>query len=79
MGFPVNVVSEAGRIGQDIAGPSADAVDREARFPSETIEALGASGLLGALFLPNGAGPESPSPRRRKLFRPLHGAVRRAG
>ena len=62
MGFPVNVVSEAGRIGQDIAGPSADAVDRDARFPSETMDALGASGLLGAFVPAEWGGPGATLP-----------------
>ena len=47
---PTDLVAEAKRIGEDVAGKWADAVDREARFPAETIDALGASGLLGALI-----------------------------
>jgi alkylation response protein AidB-like acyl-CoA dehydrogenase len=39
----------------EIADEHAAAVDREGRFPSETVEALGASGLLG-LTLPEGVG-----------------------
>ena len=30
----------AARVGRDVAGPAADAVDREARFPHETFAAL---------------------------------------
>lgn len=45
---PVDV---ARRIGEAIAGPSADAVDREARFPREAIEALREERMLGA-FVP---------------------------
>lgn len=47
---PTDLVAEAKRIGEDVAGKWADAVDREARFPAETVDALGASGLLGALI-----------------------------
>lgn len=36
-------------IGSDVAGPNADAVDHEARFPSETIEACRKAQLLSAL------------------------------
>ena len=42
---PVDVVA---RIAQDIAGPAADAVDREARFPVEAIDALKASRMMSA-------------------------------
>ena len=58
----VNVVSEAGRIGEDVAGPWADAVDRDARFPSETMDALGASGLLGAFVPAEWGGPGATLP-----------------
>jgi acyl-CoA dehydrogenase len=37
------------RIGRDVAGPAADAVDREARFPREAIAALRDERMLGAL------------------------------
>ncbi len=37
------------RIADEIAAPNADAVDREARFPVETLDALRAEGALGAL------------------------------
>lgn len=37
------------RIAAEAAGPAADSVDREARFPSETIEALKRERLLAAL------------------------------
>ncbi len=39
----------ARRIGESIAGPAADAVDREARFPREAIDALREERMLGAL------------------------------
>ena len=41
-------VEAARRIAVDVAGPVADAVDREARFPHEAIAALREEGLLGA-------------------------------
>ena len=37
------------RIGADVAGPAAEAVDREARFPHESIAALREERMLGAL------------------------------
>lgn len=37
------------RIGHEVAGPAADAVDRDARFPHEAITALREERLLGAL------------------------------
>jgi acyl-CoA dehydrogenase len=36
-------------IGAEVAGPHADAVDRDARFPHEAIAALREEGMLGAL------------------------------
>jgi acyl-CoA dehydrogenase len=58
----VGVVTDAARIGKDIAGPAADAVDREARFPREAMEALGASGLLGAMVPTAWGGPGATLP-----------------
>jgi acyl-CoA dehydrogenase len=43
------IVERAVRIGEDVAGRWADDVDRAARFPVETVDALRASGLLAAL------------------------------
>ena len=37
------------RIADEVAAPNADGVDRDARFPSETIDALRAEGALAAL------------------------------
>lgn len=37
------------RIADEVAAPNADGVDRDARFPTETIEALRADGALAAL------------------------------
>lgn len=37
------------RIGADVAGPNAEAVDREARFPHEAVAALREERMLGAL------------------------------
>jgi acyl-CoA dehydrogenase len=37
------------RIADDVAAPNADAVDREAQFPSATLDALRAEGALAAL------------------------------
>jgi acyl-CoA dehydrogenase len=39
------------RIADEVAGPNADSVDREARFPTETVEALKAERALSA-FVP---------------------------
>ena len=38
------------RIADEISGPAADEVDQQGRFPSETISALRAEGLLSALI-----------------------------
>ena len=43
------VVSRMAAIADEVAGPAADDVDAAARFPTETIEALKAEGLLAAL------------------------------
>jgi acyl-CoA dehydrogenase len=44
------VESVAWKIGVDVAGPAADEVDRESRFPREAVEQLKQNGLLGALI-----------------------------
>lgn len=44
-----DVVEVAQRIGAGVAGPMADAVDREARFPREALEALRNEKMLSAL------------------------------
>ena len=44
-----DLLEAARRIGADVAGPRADAVDREARFPYESITALRDERMLGAL------------------------------
>jgi len=51
-------VTEARRIGEQVASQWADEVDRDARFPAETVAEFRASGLLGALVPPawGGAG-----------------------
>lgn len=48
-GVGVEMLASATRIGVDVAGPFADAVDSDARFPSESIDAMRQAGLLGAL------------------------------
>jgi acyl-CoA dehydrogenase len=47
----------AQRIGAEVAGPAAAAVDTESRFPRESFDALRAAGLLGALVPPAYGGP----------------------
>jgi acyl-CoA dehydrogenase len=42
-------VETVARIGREVAAPSADDVDRRARFPSEAIDALRAARMMGAL------------------------------
>lgn len=49
VGDDAALVAEARRIARDVAAPAAAAVDREARLPTEAIEALRGSGLLGAM------------------------------
>jgi len=44
-------LEKAQRIGLEIAAPAADSVDREARFPSESFDALRAERMLG-IFIP---------------------------
>jgi acyl-CoA dehydrogenase len=42
-------VSVVTRIAREVAGPAADTVDREARFPSESLDALKKARMMGAL------------------------------
>ncbi|MGO8872395.1 MAG: acyl-CoA dehydrogenase family protein [Acidimicrobiales bacterium] len=51
---------EARRIGEQVARQWADDVDRDARFPAETVAELRSSGLLGALVPPEWGGPGAP-------------------
>jgi acyl-CoA dehydrogenase len=46
-------VVEAVRIGEEVAGPAADDVDRKARFPVEALEALRSEQLLSVLVPTN--------------------------
>lgn len=50
----------AERIGRDTAARFADAVDREARFPAETLAAIKHERLLGILFPPELGGEAAP-------------------
>jgi acyl-CoA dehydrogenase len=43
------LVGEAERIGEEVAGPAADDVDRKARFPTEAVEAMRSAQLLSVL------------------------------
>jgi len=45
------LIAAARRIAAEVAAPSADAVDREARFPHEAVDALREAGALSA-FVP---------------------------
>ncbi len=45
----LDIVKRAADIGSEIAAPAADEVDRAARFPSETIDALRSEGMLSSL------------------------------
>jgi acyl-CoA dehydrogenase len=51
----MDLVEKARRIAVEVAAPAAPAVDRDARFPSEAIEALRKERLLGA-FIPKELG-----------------------
>src|SRR5580698_6209758 len=44
------LVAEAARIGEEVAGPAAEDVDRKARFPTEAMEAMRAAHLLSVLI-----------------------------
>lgn len=50
------VIDRVRTIGREVAAVHAAAVDRDARFPVETIEALREAGLLGALIPEAGGG-----------------------
>jgi acyl-CoA dehydrogenase len=52
-----DLVKAAERVGEDVAGPNADEVDQQGRFPSETIDELRRTGLLGALIPAGWGGP----------------------
>ena len=49
LGVATDLLEAAQRIGNEVAGPAAEAVDREARFPHEAIAALREERLLGIL------------------------------
>jgi acyl-CoA dehydrogenase len=49
--------ARARELGERVAGVFADEVDRDGRFPSETIAELRRSGVLGALVPPDWGGP----------------------
>ena len=51
------LVTEARRIGEQVASQWADEVDRDARFPAETVAALRRSRLLGAQVPADRGGP----------------------
>jgi acyl-CoA dehydrogenase len=54
------LVAEAARIGEEVAGPAADDVDRKARFPTEAMEAMRSAHLLSVL-IPTDHGDEAVS------------------
>src|SRR3954454_18960981 len=43
------LIDDARRVGEQVAGPAADSVDVEGRFPAEAVAAMRSDGLLGAL------------------------------
>jgi acyl-CoA dehydrogenase len=43
------LIDDARRVGEQVAGPVADDVDLEGRFPAEAVAAMRSDGLLGAL------------------------------
>src|SRR6476620_6925162 len=53
----LDLVAEARRIGADVSAPNADDVDRNARFPIESIDALREVKALSA-FIPTELGGE---------------------
>jgi acyl-CoA dehydrogenase len=57
---PAAFLADIRRIATEIAAPNADAVDREARFPVEAVDALRASGALAALVPTELGGPGLP-------------------
>src|SRR6478735_7585188 len=57
---PAEIVAACERIAAEIAGPLADEIDRDARFPHEVIEALRAEQVMSALVPRALDGPEVP-------------------
>ena len=53
----LTIAERAALVGETVAGPAADEVDREARFPVEALEALKQQGLLGVLVPTELGGP----------------------
>lgn len=45
----VEMLEVAARVGREVVGPNAAAVDAESRFPTESFDGIRAAGLLGAL------------------------------
>jgi acyl-CoA dehydrogenase len=58
----VDLPTRVAAVASEVAGPNADAVDREARFPCEAIDALRAEGILSPL-VPTHLGGEGASLR----------------
>ncbi len=58
----VDLPTRVAAVASEVAGPNADAVDREARFPFEAIDALRAEGILSPL-VPTHLGGEGASLR----------------
>jgi acyl-CoA dehydrogenase len=54
------IADRAALVGETVAGPAAAEVDREARFPSEALEALKQQGLLSVLVPTELGGPGAP-------------------
>jgi acyl-CoA dehydrogenase len=54
------IVAASERIGSEIAGPLADKIDRDARFPQEALDALRSAQVLSALVPESLGGPGVP-------------------
>src|ERR1700761_9108718 len=59
LGSAVSIADLAAEIGENIAAPVADEVDRDSRFPREAVDAFRERGLLSAL-VPRGRGGSGP-------------------
>ena len=71
------LLADATRIGEEVAGPAADDVDRRARFPVEAVEALREAKLLSVSSPPNSAETGRRSARWPKRSGPWPGTAPR--
>ena len=76
---PAQHLSAVRRVAVDVAGPAADAVDREARFPHEAIDALKRARMMSALVPAELGGFGTRHGRARRDVRGARSTLRRLG